>query len=152
MLSKPEWGWSWFTLGRTRVQISNVFTPLPCGWLKEAIRGLEKNQPFVVYGWCEPEYIFCTVTKNFCYLAYTDDFSFSQPVDFVSISYVSVTMKDFCQMLHDDISKNIDAWVDWTYNPYPDNELTEQEIIAKKLKIKNELQHLLKKLNLLITT
>ena len=127
-------------------QISNVFTPMPCDWLKEAIRGLEKNQPFVVYGLCEPEYIFCTATENFCYLAYTDDFSFSQPVDFVSISYVSVTMKDFCQMLRDDISKNIDAWVDWTYNSYLDEEISAEEMVEEKLKKKNELQRLLNQL------
>lgn len=101
MLSKPEFGWTNFSLGNIKVSISNIFTPLPQGWIEEAIRGLQHNQPFVVYGWCEPEYIFCTVTENFCYVVHENTFEF-----------VNLTMKDFCKILYSDISQSISEWID----------------------------------------
>lgn len=91
MLSTPEYGWTSFSLRHLNFSVSNVFSPLPQGWLRETIRGLENRQPFVVWGWCEPEYIYCTVTKNSCYLSFTNIYDPHQGFNFAE--YCTMTFR-----------------------------------------------------------
>ena len=129
MLSVPEYGWTDFSIGDAKYSLSYLFTSLT-DWLKEAVHGLKNNKPFMFYGWCEPEYIFCSVTRNFCCIICVDEGRI------LETHAVKMTMLDFCKALHADISKDVDAWADWLRY---DNENFREE---QKLKIQSLLDEL----------
>ena len=53
MLSKPQHGWTYFSLSESSYSLSYL-SNIPLEWLERAIVGLETLLPFEVYGYCEP--------------------------------------------------------------------------------------------------
>ena len=53
MLTKPQHGWTDFSLGESSYSLSYL-SNIPMDWLDRAIFGLQTLMPFEVYGYCEP--------------------------------------------------------------------------------------------------
>ena len=109
MLSKPQNGWTDFTLGDLSYSLSYL-TNLPLEWLDRAIFGMETLLPFEVSAYCEPGKMICTVDTWECRIIYKNDESYQN--DGVC-QVVPINMLDFCSLLHKDISDHIEDWKNW---------------------------------------
>ena len=109
MLSKPEHGWSDFSLGTKRYSLSYL-SNIPMEWLDRAIFGLETLLPFEVRGHCEPGSMVCTVNLSGCRI----DFEIIHSNRVIrACEEAPVTMLDFCRMLHRDLSADPETWINW---------------------------------------
>lgn len=150
MLSKPEYGWTNFSLGKLNYSLSYI-NEIPIDWLKAAIFGLKNYVPFTVEGFCEPGHFICTVNDKNCYIIFENDENISLNKSNVSWDILNISKVEFCQLLYDDIAKNIDAWTDWIVDFYfSDEDFSKEEAENLKLHEKNKLQNLLEQLNALI--
>lgn len=109
MLSKPQYGWADFSLGRSIYSISYL-TNVPLDWLDRAIFGMETLLPFEVCGYCEPGRMVCTVDFSECRIIFEDD---KHQKDGSSFEIVPINMLVFCKMLHEEFSAYIDDWAKW---------------------------------------
>ena len=123
MLSKPQHGWTVFSLGKSNYSLSYL-SNIPIEWLERAIFGLETLLPFEVYGYCEPGKMVCTVDFWECRIVFEDDKHHKKDSYF---EIATVHMLDFCKTLHEDISAHIEDWAKWnaSYN------LTKEEIQSR---------------------
>lgn len=128
MLTRPRVGWSLFTLDEYYACSISYLSDVPMDWLDQSIMGLKSKTAFTVFGYLEPGRIFCKVDKDFCYVAFNDDDE-SDMVDYVA--RIDLTMLDFCQKLHDDIEKHIDAWAGWMYFSC-DEAINERKVILER--------------------
>lgn len=110
MLSKPQHGWTDFSLGDCCYSISYL-TNVPLDWLDRAIIGLEMLIPFEIYGCCEPGRVVCTVDFLECRIIFEDDKHYK---DDSSFALIPIGMLEFCQKLYNDISIYIDDWQNWS--------------------------------------
>lgn len=107
MLSKPDAGWSVFSIG-TRSYSLSYLADIPETWVKHAICGLETHAPFVVYGECESiAAIYCVVDSCMCTIYRMDN------NDEAPYSAYGFGTLDFCKALYECISKDIDDWACW---------------------------------------
>lgn len=111
MLSIPSHGWCEFKLNDTSIYGLSYVTNVPFDWVEAAIHGLQTNHPFCVSGSFEPGHFLCTVSYSVCFIV-TEEYTS------VGMRYTHETGNmdrlQFCQHLYDDISQNIDAWVDFS--------------------------------------
>ena len=140
MLSVPEYGWTDFSIGDAKYQLSYLATG-STDWLKEAVHGLKNNTPFIFYGWCEPEYIFCNVTRDFCYIVCVNE------EKILKTHVVKMTMLDFCKELHADVSKDTAAWA---YFEYYGDEFERDDYKKLHLQTEKMIMSLLNELDALI--
>lgn len=113
MLSKPEAGWSNFSLCENSFSLSYL-TNIPHEWLDQAIHGLETLLPFTVHGVCEPGRMICTVSYWNCHIIFEDEDRNVLCKETAEWHVAHISMLDFCKKLYDDISRDIDAWAQWT--------------------------------------
>ena len=123
MLSKPQHGWTVFSLGESSCSLSYL-SNIPLEWLDRAIFGLETLSPFDVYGECEPGKMVCTVEYSECRIRFENDKHIKNDC---SGEVVSICMLDFCEMLLKDIADNIDDWLKWN----PSFCLTREDLISR---------------------
>ena len=118
MISKPQYGWTDFSLGESCYSLSYL-SNIPLEWLERAIFGLETLLPFDVCGYCEPGRVICTVAFLECRIGFEKDDS--------SLEIIPINMLDFCKKLHKDISDHIEDWQRWnsSYN------LTKEDIQSR---------------------
>ena len=109
MLSKPQHGWTHFTLGELCFSLSYI-TNIPLEWLDRAIFGMETLLPFEVSGYCEPGRMVCTVDLFECRIVFENDRC--RQNDRIS-EVAPINMLDFCSLLHKDISDHIEDWENW---------------------------------------
>ena len=109
MLSKPQHGWTVFSLGGSSYSLSYL-SNIPLEWLERAIFGLETLLAFEVYGYCEPGRMTCTVDFSECRIVFEDD---KQHTKDSSFEIIPIQMLDFCKILHEDISAHIEDWSQW---------------------------------------
>ena len=107
MLSKPEYGWSKFSLGKGTWDLSYL-TNVPLDWLDNAIWGMKNFEPFTVKAECEPGDLLCTVDHAYCYIIFQDWDEKAQ--EKISFEWYPLTMLEFCQQLVQDISTHLDDW------------------------------------------
>lgn len=112
MLSKPEAGWTDFSIDGKHIYSLSYLNDIAFDWLEQAIHGLYTMQPFAVYGFCEPNRMVCTVSHWNCYVVFEGD-EMSDTYSCIEMYCVELSMADFCKMLYSDISENIDTWVHW---------------------------------------
>ena len=114
MLSRPQHRWTTFSLGESNYSLSYL-SNIPLEWLERAIFGLETLLPFEVYGYCEPGKMVCTVAISKCCITFMNGTYLKEDSDFETIS---MSMLDFCKILHEDISAHMDDWSKWdsSYN------------------------------------
>ena len=136
MLTKPDCGWSDFSLDGTSVYPLSYLDNIPFEWLDDAIHGLETLNPFCVKGFMEPGRFICVVSFWNCHIICEDEDR--APLDPQStiheISHTS--MLQFCQQLYDDISENLDDWACWDYDPEFDFDTNKEELIKKLARLK----------------
>ena len=109
MLSKPQHGWTDFTLGELRFSLSYL-SNIPLEWLDRAIFGMETLLPFEVAGYCEPGRMVCTVNHLECRIVFEND---RRPQKDQVCEVVPINILDFCSQLHKDISDHIEDWKNW---------------------------------------
>jgi hypothetical protein len=112
MLSKPEHGWTEFSLGKTIYSLSYL-TDIPTNWLDEAIHGLQNLTPFSVHGCCEPGRMICTVSYWNCHILFEDNGRDVLSKEDTRWEIAHISMLQFCRALHKDISENIEQWCVW---------------------------------------
>ena len=137
MLTKPEAGWSDFSLDGTSVYPLGYLDNIPFEWLDDAIHGLETLNPFCVKGFMEPGRFICVVSFWNCHIICEDEDR--DPLDpqntIHEISHTS--MLQFCQQLYDDISENLDDWACWdTFDEELDFDTNKEELIIKLARLK----------------
>ena len=134
MLSKPQHGWTVFSLGEGSYSLSYL-SNIPLEWLERAIVGLETLLPFEVYGYCEPGRMLCTVNLSECRIIFEDDKLHKKGSSF---EIFPVHMLDFCKTLHEDISEHIDDWSKWnaSYNLTKDDIQSRLDRLQKLICIK----------------
>ena len=109
MLSKPQHGWTDFTLGDLSYSLSYL-TNLPLEWLDRAIFGMETLLPFEVSAYCEPGRMVCTVDLFECRIVFEKDRC--RQNDRIS-EVAPINMLDFCSQLHKDLLDHIEDWQNW---------------------------------------
>lgn len=114
MLSRPEHGWTDFSLGKKQYALSYL-TDIHFDWLDQAIHGLESMLPFVVHGFCEPGRMLCTVSYWNCHIIFEDEWQNESAEEAMEYEVAHVSMLQFCKNLYADISSELSAWVHWQY-------------------------------------
>ena len=109
MLSKPQHGWTHFTLGELCFSLSYI-TNIPLEWLDRAIFGMETLLPFEVSGYCEPGRMGWTVDLFECRIVFENDRC--RQNDRIS-EVAPINMLDFCSQLHKDLLDHIEDWQNW---------------------------------------
>lgn len=144
IFSKPEYGWTNFTLSKTTRQLSEVTGDGPFHWLIVCINGLKSGIDFIISGDQEsPGPMYCAVTDDGCYIfdAYNPD----------RFEHVKVGRVKFCEILIKDLERDIDEWADWDINVCIDpNDVTyinehnkqKEELIKLISQLKAELKKL----------
>ena len=136
MLTKPDCGWSDFSLDGTSVYPLSYLDNIPFAWLDDAIHGLETLKPFCVKGFMEPGRFICVVSFWNCHIICEDeDRDPLTPQNTIhEISHTS--MLQFCQQLYDDISENLDDWACWDYDSELEFDTNKEELIIKLARLK----------------
>lgn len=139
MLSRPEYGWTDFSLEKSTYPLSYL-TNIPEDWLNHAIHGLETLSPFTVHGFCEPGRLICTVSYWNCHIIFEYDGrrELSEKDACWEISHTD--MLEFCKALHRDISENIDQWSGWL--PAFDSENPAEEQRSAEERLRSQLEKL----------
>ena len=112
MLTKPEWGWTRFSLEGTAAYSLSYLDDIPVEWLDQTIHGLETFFPFTVKGCMEPEHFLCTVSYWNCHIIVekNGEREPARPEDAVyELSHTG--MLAFCKLLLADINANFEEWV-----------------------------------------
>ncbi len=128
MLSKPDAGWTDFQLEGTAVYRLSDLNDIAFDWLEEAIHGLETLMPFCVRGFMEPNRFLCTVSYWNCHIIVEDDRRTPLGKDDVFYEFFHTNMLEFCKLLYQDISSNLDGWASFLSYEHED----EAVIVAKR--------------------
>lgn len=112
MLTKPQSGWSDFSLEGTSVYGLSYLDDVGIEWVEQAIHGLETLSPFCVHGNLEPGRMLCLVSYWNCYIFYEREGAgpIKEDKDKVFESLSHTSLLDFCRYLYDDISGSVDEW------------------------------------------
>lgn len=116
MLSTPDCGWTGFQLEGTACYDLSHLTDIPTDWMTRAIRGLMIMEPFMVEGYLEPGILRCTVYADKTCLRLEDGTEEVSPVG----------MLRFCEMLRDDVERDLPQWV--AFRPREDRKSREAEL------------------------
>ena len=106
MLEKPSYGWTSFQPDVNWDMGLSYLDDIAFYWLDAAIGGLLRNEPFTVEGHSEPGFMTCTVNDDYCYIHY-------ECYPYFDNITIRMTKGQFCQNLYEDISRDIDEWVDF---------------------------------------
>ncbi len=123
MLSKPNIGWSVFTLGEFQTEVSYL-VDIPFDWLRACISGLKYNIPFSFF--LEEEGSNCIVTA---YWDYTHIIIQNEDVTLKTIK--DADWLDLSYMLLVDIKRYFDDWVNWYAF-----EQTESDFLRRRIELK----------------
>lgn len=114
MLSKPQYGWTEFCLSGTSTYQLSYLDDIAFDWIDQAIHGLRTMLPFCVKGFLEPNRFLCVVSYWNCHIIVENDSDEAFRDEDIHSEYSHISMLDFCRLLHQDISDNMDDWVDFT--------------------------------------
>jgi hypothetical protein len=114
MLSKPHYGWTEFCLSGTSTYQLSYLDDIAFDWIDQAIHGLSTMLPFCVKGFLEPNRFLCVVSYWNCHILVENDSAEALTEEDIHSEYSHTNMLDFCRLLHQDISDNMDDWVDFT--------------------------------------
>ena len=136
MLTKPEGGWSDFSLDGRSLYTLGYLDNIPFEWLDEAIHGLETLNPFCVKGFMEPGRFICVVSFWNCHIICEDEDKDPLIPQNTRHEISHTSMLQFCQQLYDDISENLDDWACWDYDSELDFDTNKEELIIKLARLK----------------
>lgn len=132
MLTKPQYGWSDFSLEGTSVYGLSYLTDIAFEWIDTAISGLKHLHPFCVKGYLEPDRLLCVVSFYNCHIIIEDEDNRCMEKKDIVYEYSHTSMPDFCKHLYDDVSSYTDEWA--SFSDYQD-EHTEENKQALTLKL-----------------
>ena len=112
MLGKPEAGWTDFSIDDEHTYPLSYLTDVAVEWLEQAIHGLTTLEPFAVHGGCEPGRMVCTVSYWNCYIVFESDGLVNKNTC-MEMYGVALSMIDFCKILYEEISRDLEDWVHW---------------------------------------
>ena len=136
MLTKPEYGWTDFSLEGTDIYGLSYLDDIAFEWIDQAIHGLETMLPFCVKGFMEPMRMLCTVSYWNCYIIAEDEERQQLKPDEISNQYSHTSMIEFCRRLYSDISENIEEWALFADYQEGDSEEKKQLLIQKLERLK----------------
>jgi len=113
MLSRPDAGWTEFSLNGERLSSFSYTTPdFPWSWLQAAIKGLEKSAPIELTGDGETDSMNLTVCQDHCYFYTEQERLCSWRAGKLSweVRSFSVSQVEFCRRLYQDISASVMEW------------------------------------------
>lgn len=137
MLTKPQYGWTDFSLEGTPVYKLSYLDDIAFEWIDQAIHGLETMKPFCVKGFLEPSRFLCTISFWNCHIVVENDARIPLEKDDIKIGYSHTGMLDFCKYLYNDISSNIDEWASFTNEEEEDIEEKKRELLQKLERLKS---------------
>lgn len=137
MLTKPEFGWSDFSLEGTSVYELSYLTDIAFEWIDAAISGLKNLHPFSVKGYLEPNRLICTVSFYNCHIIIEDEDRGCMEKKNIVYEYSHTSMLEFCRHLYDDISSCTDEWASFSDNQDEHTEENKQVLIGKLEELKN---------------
>ena len=131
MLTPPKNGWTDFSPEGTGEYGLSYLSDIPFDWLEQAVRGLATDTPFCVTGELEPGLFVCSVGyRNSRIFEKEDDRSGDSPDDCVAESPVG--MLDFCRLLHEDLSADLEGWACWSpFSPDEEFEPRIRELVRR---------------------
>lgn len=136
MLTKPQNGWTDFSLEGTLAYGLSYLDDIAFEWLDQAIHGLETLSPFCVKGFLEPNRMLCMVSYWNCHIIVEDDERRPLRQEQIRREYSHTSMIEFCKCLYSDISEHIDAWVSFVDYVDADPEKKRQQLFQKLEKLK----------------
>ena len=136
MLTKPENGWTGFSLEGTSTYGLSYLDDIAFEWLDQAIHGLETLSPFCVKGFLEPNRMLCVVSYWNCHIIVENDERYPLKKEQIRNEYSHTSMIEFCKCLYSDISEHIDAWVSFVDYVDADPEKKRQQLFQKLEKLK----------------
>lgn len=110
MLTKPVHGWTDFQLEGTGAYGLSYLDDIPFEWLEQAVHGLETMLPFCVKGFLEPGRFLCLVSYWNCYIAVEGEERRPQGEETAGFRRSVTSMLEFCKMLYEDISADLEGW------------------------------------------
>lgn len=110
MLTKPVHGWTDFHLDETGTYGLSYLDDIPFEWLEQAIHGLETMLPFCVKGFLEPGRFLCLVSYWNCYVTIEAEERRPRGGEAVGARRSVTSMLEFCNMLYEDISADLEGW------------------------------------------
>lgn len=114
MLTKPQHGWSDFSLEGTSVYGLSYLSDIAFEWIDAAISGLKNQSPFCVKGYLEPDRLLCVVSLYNCHIIIEDEDSGCMEKKDIVYEYSHTSMLDFCKKLYDDIGSCTDEWASFS--------------------------------------
>lgn len=108
MLSKPEAGWSKFSLNGTSTFSLSYIEDIAFYWIEQAMDALKYHKPFCVEGVMEPGSILVVVSYYWSFVISEDDNG-----NWV-LEESDITLIDFCKELYSDILPYVDEWANFT--------------------------------------
>ena len=143
MLTKPDCGWTDFTLEGTSTYSLSYLDDIAFDWLTQAIHSLETMLPFCVKGFLEPGRFLCTVSFWNCHIVIENDERYPLTDKDVQNEYAHTSMLDFCKYLYDDISSNVNEWATFFGYDYANKDVDETEKEKKLLEMLERLKTLI---------
>ena len=114
MLTVPQNnGWTEFSLKDTDTYKLSWLTDVPSEWLDAAIVGLTERIPFMCTGMTEPGRLICVVSRYMCHIIWEPEGSPADSSAPPKTEHVEMSVLDYCKELSEDISRDIDAWVEF---------------------------------------
>ena len=136
MLTKPQYGWSDFSLEGTSVYGLSYLTDIAFEWIDAAISGLKNLSPFCVRGNLEPNRFLCAVSFWNCHIIIEDDAGFPLEKEDIVHEYSHTSMLEFCRQLYDDISSCTDEWASFADYQNENTEENKQALTGKLEELK----------------
>ncbi len=131
MLTKPRAGWTRFSLEGTSAYSLSYLDDIAFDWLDSAIEGLNRMMPFCVKGYCEPHRVVCMVSYLNCFVIYEKECTEPLTENDFRTEYSHTSMLEFCEVLYNDISSDLDGWAGFVDYHGENHEVKKRELLSR---------------------
>lgn len=136
MLTRPENGWTGFSLEGTSTYGLSYLDDIAFEWLDQAIHGLETLSPFCVKGFLEPNRMLCVVSYWNCHIIVENDERYPLKKEQIRNEYSHTSMIEFCKYLYNDVYDYRDGWISFVDYADADPQKKEQQLLQKLERLK----------------
>lgn len=136
MLTRPENGWTGFSLEGTSTYGLSYLDDIAFEWLDQAIHGLETLSPFCVKGFLEPNRMLCVVSYWNCHIIVENDERYPLKKEQIRNEYSHTSMIEFCKYLYNDVYDYRDGWISFVDYADADPQKKEQQLLQRLERLK----------------
>lgn len=136
MLTRPENGWTGFSLEGTSTYGLSYLDDIAFEWLDQAIHGLETLSPFCVKGFLEPNRMLCVVSCWNCHIIVENDERYPLKKEQIRNEYSHTSMIEFCKYLYNDVYDYRDGWISFVDYVDADPQKKEQQLLQRLERLK----------------